>query len=402
MQVEIKAGHPRGTVAAPPSKSYAHRLLIGAALAAGESALQGIAMSQDVEATLRCLAALGAGYRLEGDALYVLGCGGKPAAKEPLLCGESGSTLRFLLPVALLGGGEIRFCGTERLMARGVGVYQEIFAPQGVDFCQKSDTLQVRGALKSGVYRPRGDVSSQFISGLLFALPLLAEDSRVEMQPPVESRAYIGLTLDVLRRCGISILPQGENAFAVAGGQHYQGGCFSVEGDWSNAAFFYALNALGGEVQVTGLNPHSLQGDRLCVEMLAALEKPGAELDLSNCPDLGPVLFAVAAAKHGAGFYGTKRLAIKESDRVQAMMEELAKFGVDGVIGENSVEISGGTFSPPCQPLQGHNDHRIVMALSVLAAFTGGIIQGAEAVNKSFGGFFQALSQLGLEVCYGD
>ncbi|MCR4963842.1 MAG: 3-phosphoshikimate 1-carboxyvinyltransferase [Firmicutes bacterium] len=402
MKAEFKGGSPKGTVAAPPSKSYAHRLLIAAALAAGESQLQGVALSQDIRATLDCLSALGAKYRLEDGVLHMNGCGGRPAAAGPLLCGESGSTLRLLLPVALLGGGEIRFCGTERLMARGVGVYREILTGTGIMLTEEKNALRISGLLQPGIYRPRGDVSSQFISGLLLALPLLPADSRIEIRPPVESRSYIRLTLDVLERFGIAVLPQGENAFAVPGGQQYRPGRFAVEGDWSNAAFFYALGALGGAVEVTGLNPHSLQGDRVCLDMLAALDSPGAELDLSDCPDLGPVLFAVAAAKHGARFYGTRRLAIKESDRVQAMLAELKKFGVEGKTGDNTVEIIAKSFGPPQQPLWGHNDHRIVMALSVLAAFTGGVIEGAEAVNKSFGGFFRALRQLGLEVDYAD
>ena len=217
------------------------------------------------------------------------------------------------------------------------------------------------------------------------------------MIPPVESRPYIDITLGVMRQFGIAVAQTEENIFHIPGGR-YRAVSAAVEGDWSNAAFFYALNALGGDVTVTGLTPDSLQGDRVCVGMLERLRNGFAEIDIAETPDLGPVLFAAAAALHGGRFTGTRRLAVKESDRAAAMAAELAKCGVKTEVEENAVAVLPGGLTKPAEPLCGHNDHRIVMALAVLLTQTGGTIEGAEAVGKSFPGFFTELGKLGIDV----
>ncbi len=393
MNVTIYPGRPRGTVAAPPSKSCGHRMLLCSALAAGESRITGISRSQDMAATMDCIRAMGGGCRLEGDTAYVTGTGGHAAADAVYPCRESGSTLRFFIPPALVPAGRAVFTGTPRLLERGVGIYETILPEKGISVEKTSDSVVFRGALAAGDYVLRGDVSSQFVSGLLLALPLLSGGSTVRVLPPVESRPYIAITRDVMASFGVQTEEREENLFFIPGGQRYRCRSATVEGDWSNAAF---LLALGDGVQVTGLRQDSLQGDRVCRQMLARLRQPGAALDLGACPDLGPVLFAAAARGHGAVFTGTRRLRIKESDRVAAMAQELAKFGVHLTAEENRVIIPGGGVRPPCRPLDGHNDHRIVMALSVLAAATGGTICGAEAVNKSYPDFFDVLQQLGL------
>ena len=391
---------PRGRVTVPASKSWAHRLLIGAALASGESVIENVAFSQDILATMDCLRALGAGFRTEGASVFVRG-GGAPEPNPLLPCRESGSTMRFLIPAALrLGGG--MFCGTSRLLDRGVGVYEALLRESAV-FQRISDTqLRVSGRLKPGAFAVPGNVSSQFISGLLFALPLLPGDSELTVLPPFESCGYVDLTLDAMGRFGIRVNRVGDSFF-IPGNQVYQAADETVEGDWSQAAFFCAMNTLGGEIRLDGLNPDSLQGDRVCRTLLARIEQGYMEADLADYPDLAPVLFAAAAAcGHGARFTGTRRLIIKESNRAGVMARELAKFGAQIGVAENAVTVSPCVLHAPIEPLNGSNDHRIVMALSVLAMRTGGTIQGAEAVRKSYPDFFEALQTLGVAVCITD
>ena len=401
MNAVFAPSQPRGAVHVPASKSCAHRMLICAALADGESALHNLEFSEDIFATINCLRVLGAEIEIDGSNVRVRGGvnandSGAPAL--PILpCHESGSTLRFLIPAALLLGSGV-FRGTARLLDRGVGVYEALLR-DCARFERTGDTeLRVSGLLRAGEYAVPGDVSSQFISGLLFALPVLRGDSALTVLPPFESCGYVDLTLDALRRFGICIRRECDRFF-IPGNQHYQAADATCEGDWSQAAFFFAMNALGGEVQVDGLNPDSLQGDRACADMLHRIQSGAMEADLSNCPDLAPALFAAAAAcGHGARFTGTRRLRIKESDRAAAMARELAKFGARLDVLENEVHVSPGAIHVPTETLNGCNDHRIVMALSVLAIFTGGTIQGAEAVRKSYPGFFRDLQSLGVSV----
>ena len=382
MKAVIQKSTARGQVTVPASKSYAHRLLICAGLAEGESRIHRLDRCEDVLASVDCLTAMGAQIRLTGDTALVRGCGGHPD-RGVFPCRESGSTLRFLLPPALLGG-----------------VYRDLLSPRGIDFAQEACAIAVSGTLRSGGYRIAGDISSQFISGMLFALPLCDGDSLLEVTEPFESRSYVSLTLDVLAQSGIQIETK-NNEYRISGGQRYRPLDTAVEGDWSNAAFFCALNALGGEVHIDGLRADSRQGYRVCVQLLERLRTPDAVIDLSDCPDLAPVLFAAAAAMEGGRFTGTRRLAIKESNRAAVMAQELAKFGIRVQCDANSVQVFPGGLHAPSEPLDGHNDHRIVMALSVLATRTGGVIEGAEAVAKSYPDFFEALQKAGVELTYG-
>ncbi len=392
MTVTIRPSAPAGSVAAPPSKSMAHRLLLCAGLAAGSSVIRGVAPSEDVLATTDCLRALGVDCALDGDTAVVDGAG-LLARTEPLACRESGSTLRFFAPLCLLDGRERTLTGSARLLERPLGVYEDICRARGLRFEKGETSLRLCGRLTPGVYELPGDVSSQFVSGLLFALPRLADGSVIRLRPPVESRAYIDMTMEALRAFGAEAAWRDETTIAVPGNQTLSPRELTVEGDWSNAAFFLALGA-----DVTGLRGDSLQGDRVCVEHFAALRAGAAEIDLSGCPDLGPVLFAFAAAHHGGTFTGTRRLRIKESDRVEAMREELAKFGVALTAEDDRVTVGCGARAP-WEGLRGHNDHRVVMALAVLCAKAGGgTIEGAEAVRKSFPDFFAKLRQLSVEV----
>lgn len=398
MNVIIAKSVARGKVAAPPSKSYAHRLLVCAALARGESVIRGVSASGDMAATLDCMEALGAHCERTGDAVRVRGAKRGAGAKAVFPCRESGSTLRFFIPLAPIFNEKGLFTGTERLMERGAGIYGELLPKMGATVEKSADGIRVFGTLKPGEYRLPGNVSSQFVSGLMFALPLLDGDSVIHVTPPVESRAYIDITLDALKSCGVMILETEENVFSVRGGQEYGAMDRAAEGDWSNAAFLLALNELGGDVEVTGLDTESLQGDRTCLALFEKLRKGGDGIDISGCPDLGPVLFALAAAGNGGRFTGIRRLRIKESDRAAAMAGELRKFGIDMRVTENDATVSGGGLHAPDAVLSGHNDHRIVMALSVLSTMTGGVIEGAEAVNKSYPDFFKTLCGLGVEM----
>ena len=399
MKVRIEKGTAKGTVSAPPSKSMAHRLLICAGLSGGECIVHGISDSEDMLATIDCLRALGVQCEKKEDTVRVSGIDiRKTAASENLNCRESGSTLRFFVPIALLTGKETVLAGSRRLMERPLSAYEELFPQRGIAFQKTEREIRTRGSLRYGSFEMDGNVSSQFVTGLLFALPLLEGDSRIVLRPPVESRSYIDMTLSALKLFGVEAGWQEENVLYIKGNQRYHAEEVFVEGDYSNAAFFEALNLLGGQVKIENLRKDSLQGDRVYEELFEALKRPGAELDLSDCPDLGPVLFAAAAAKHGGKFTGTRRLKIKESNRGEAMAEELRKFGVTAEVLENEVIVGRQGLREPKEVLDGHNDHRIVMSEAVLLTQTGGVIDGAEAVSKSFPDFFEKLASLGIEV----
>ena len=418
MTAYIRPGPPpSGVLAAPPSKSMAHRAVLCAALADGESRLTGLAHSQDIDATLAAAAALGAQVEAGESWARIAGAAPLQAPAAPVDCCESGSTLRFLIPLAALTGRPVAFTGRGRLMQRPQSVYQELFASQGLRFEQEGDTLTVAGPLRPGCFSLAGDVSSQFISGLLFALPLLDGDSRLCLKPPVESRSYIEMTRAAQSRFGVSSAWLDEYTLAVPGGQAYRPRDMAIEGDWSQVAFPAALGVLAGDVTVTGLEPGTLQGDAVILDILrrcggraeavpggvrfqkSALH--GTKIDLADCPDLGPILMALGLLCEGETVItNAGRLRLKESDRIAAMEQELRKLG-------GRIESDGGTVTvrrsalhAPAGPLWGHNDHRVVMSLTVLAAAAGLPVQidGAEAVAKSWPGFFAAVRQLGVEV----
>lgn len=400
MKVKIFPSKASGEIMAPPSKSLSHRALICGALS-GESMLYNVingSLSQDIGATENCLMHLGANLCVRGETVKIGGFDPKKAKPEVSLdCGESGSTLRFLIPLCLLSGERITLVGAPRLFERPLMVYEDICREQGIEFIKTERSLTLCGRLKSGCYRVRGDISSQFITGLLFALPLLDGVSIIEIVGELESASYIDLTLQTLQAFGIRIT-RNRNRFVILGNQRYKNTEFTVESDCSNAAFLEALSFLGGDVSVLGINQNTLQGDYVFKRILADMDMGRREFDLSDCPDLAPILFAVAAAKGGATFTGTARLKIKESDRASAMKTELSKFGIELLIGENSVTVAKGELKIPTETLNGHNDHRIVMSLAVLCTLTGGEIEGAEAVAKSYKGFFDDLEKLKIKL----
>ena len=399
MNVIIQPGRAKGTICAPPSKSMAHRLLICAGLSHGTSRISGLELNEDILATIDCLKNLGASCAIAGDTVMVTGMDPRKAEPSQILCcRESGSTLRFLIPLALLSGNSVTFTGSEALFSRPLDVYQQLCHDHGFTFERKNTHLNIKGILSGGTYQIPGNISSQFITGLLFALPLTKNDSRIEITTALESKSYIDLTLQALHDFGVKAWWDSDTAICIPGNQQYRPQNMTVEGDYSGAAFFAALNTFGSEVEITGLSPDSLQGDRVYADFFPQLCQGRPTIDIADCPDLGPILFAVAAAKNGAAFTGTRRLKFKESDRSAAMAQELTAFGTEVLVEENAVTIIPTAFHHPQKIHYGHNDHRIVMALAVLLTLTGGEIAGAEAVQKSFPDFFSKLQSLGIHV----
>lgn len=399
MQVNILPGKAVGKVLAPASKSIAHRLLICAGMSEGESVIRGISHSEDMMATLDCLKALGAKCSRDGDTVTVQGIDFKSAMPNaPLYCRESGSTLRFMLPLALLSGNEAKLCASASLMQRPMSVFWALCKEKGLMYKQDAQSISVKGPLCHGDYTVVGNISSQFISGLLFALPLLGGDSTIHIIPPIESRSYINLTVSALQEFGVSVIWKDDRTLYIRGNQRYKAHDTTVEGDYSNAAFLDAFNLFDGSVTVDGLSESSIQGDKVYKRYFEMLCKGTPAIHIGDCPDLGPILFSVAAAKNGGIFNGTRRLRIKESDRAQAMAQELKKFGSSVTVYDDTVVVYPAAFHAPAEPLLGHNDHRIVMALSVLLTLTGGQVIGAEAVRKSFPDFFEYLEKLNISV----
>lgn len=398
MKVTITPGKAKGVICAPPSKSMAHRLLMGAGLADGISTVRNIDLSEDIKATLGILNALGATYTMDEGTVTIQGIGGgRKQAGAPLDCKESGSTLRFFVPLVLLSEGTYEFTGAKRLFERPLSIYEDICNEQGIVFEKRENGLRVSGKLQATHYRVPGNISSQFITGLLYALPLLETGSVLEVLPPVESSAYIEMTLEALGQFGIQIQREG-NSYVIPGGQMYHPQEVTVEGDYSNAAFLEALSFLGGDVLVEGLRKDTLQGDSVYQAYYNELKQQSPQMDLSGCPDLGPILMGLAAAQNGAHFTGTGRLRIKESDRGAVMAEELAKFGIRVDVMDNEIVVHKGMLAKPREPLSSHNDHRIAMTMATLCTLTGGTIDGAEAVRKSYPKFYEVLRKLGIEV----
>ena len=373
-----------GQVQPPPSKSMGHRILIASALAGGPLP-EGLGDSQDIRATRACLSALGEG----GMDLPVLDCG------------ESGSTLRFFIPIALaLRGGGV-FLGRGRLMERPQGVYRELFLPRGIRWEQSGDRLTLQGRLAAGKFSLPGGVSSQFVTGLLFALPLVEGESELVLTSPLESRGYVDMTLAVLSGFGVEAENQDYQRFRVPGGQRYAPRAMEAEGDWSQAAFWYAARFLGHRVEVLGLSRDSVQGDRVVLEYMERLRGPGeVSLDLSGCPDLAPPLAAMAAVREGTTrFTGAARLRMKESDRLSSIAAALTALGVRAEEGPDILTVQGqraltGGTVDSC------SDHRIAMMAAVLATRCQEpvTLTQPQCVEKSYPDFWMHYRMLGGEV----
>ncbi len=402
MIAKIEKSTANGSVYAPSSKSMAHRLLICAALTDGESTINKVTFSEDILATLDCLKTMGAKFEITEDTVKIQGLKSVFMTEEnDFYCRESGSTLRFFVPLLLLSNQKQTLHGAGRLMQRPMEVYETLCKEQNLLFSQ-GETLTVCGSLKAGDYYIKGDISSQFITGLLFALSCMNDDSRIHILPPFESASYVGMTIASMKEFGVEVCEEDDLTFFIKGGQKYQSRTIDVEGDYSGSAFLDAFNFIGGKVETLGLNENSLQGDMIYKKYFTLLDYGTPNLDVSDCPDLAPILMTLAAERNGAKLLGTKRLKIKESDRGVVMAQELSKFGADIELFENEIVVHKSTLSSPKELLCGHNDHRIVMSLAVLSSVYGGEITDAQAVAKSFPNFFEIIKQLGVEVNIND
>ena len=414
MKVKVYPSVCTGEIQIPPSKSMAHRAIMCASLAKGKSVISNIAYSDDILATIAGMRALGASITMEKDTVVIEGIQSLPQKPLQVDCNESGSTLRFFVPLFSLSGQPITFLGRNRLLKRPQGVYQTMFEQQGHRFDQTEQQLIVQGALKAGSYEIDGSISSQFITGLLFALPLLEQDSIIHIKPPFESRSYIELTLQMLKTFGVTAEFQDNHTLYIPGNQSYQACDYTVEGDYSQMAFYAVLAAIQNDLYCKGVTSSSKQGDKVILSILEDCnckieskqegylvhksELTATEIDLADCPDLGPVLNVLGMyAKGTTRIYHAARLRYKESDRIAAMEEELKKFHTDITTTEDEIFIKGKPTYCCEQELSGHTDHRIVMSMTVaaLCSETPVIINGAECINKSYPNFFEDIQSIG-------
>ena len=417
-KITINPSRLVGKVKAPPSKSFAHRAVISAFLSGGECTIRNLVLSEDIKATLSCITKFGAKVEFDEEkkTAVISRALGKRRNKIRLNCRESGSTLRFFIPIALCFCENVEFVGSGRLMKRPLRPYFDIFDKFGIAYKKEADRLMITGKLTAGEFYLDGSLSSQFLTGLLFALPLLDGDSRIIIEGGLSSKGYIDITLDVLKKFGIKIENENYQTFIIKGNQKYRERHYNVEGDFSQAAFFLVAGALGCDVTCTGLNDASLQGDKKIVELIEAtgakVEKFGVSrfkgiatpvmhgitVDADEIPDLVPILAVLLAfCKGESRIINAGRLRIKESDRLAAICAELKKMGAEIEEGEDFLTIKGRQVLGGAE-VSSHNDHRIAMATAIAAIRSEGpvTIDGAQkCVQKSYPNFFEDYTLLG-------
>ncbi len=417
MNIRIEPRPLGGKVRIISSKSLSHRYVLAAGLAQGQSDIRNVLVSDDLKATKNALSALGVRFE---DTL--INGGDFILRQDTIDVMESGSTLRFMIPVSMLQPRAVTFTGRGRLDQRPLDVYETLFNKQGMTFSRPADAwlpLTVQGPLKAGYFPVPGDISSQFVTGLMFACPLLKKDSVIELTSPLQSKGYVDLTMDVLKRFGIHILKVDPFIY-IKGGQSYQPQSLTVEGDFSQAAFFFVAGTVGQTIELSALNPLTKQGDAAIVDILRKmgadityqtkeatyLVKPsqtkGTTIDLADVPDLGPILMVLAALSEGKTvFKHIKRLRIKESDRMEAMRRTLTSFGVNIKVLEDEAVIEGVTRLRGNQSFDSFGDHRIAMAIAIASQHADGpvTIENAGVVSKSFPDFFDIFQTLG-GVCH--
>lgn len=441
-ELTIEPKKLKGAVRIPPSKSMAHRAVICAALSNGISVIDNIDYSDDIIATIEGMKALGAEVIQEGRKLIINGENIFKKNGGVVDCNESGSTLRFLVPLSIAKGNNIKFVGRGNLGKRPLKTYYDIFDKQGIAYSCEDGVLDlsINGELKGGEFPVEGNISSQFISGLLFTLPLLKEDSKVIITTNLESKGYIDLTLSMMKKFGIEIENKDYKEFIIKGNQEYQATNYKVEGDYSQAAFYLCAGALGNDVVCNDLEEGSLQGDKECIDILKRMgaiflkefrvtqdyhkyegvederfthenkfilglgfgseELRGTVIDASQCPDIIPVVTVVAALSNGeTRIINGERLRIKECDRLHAICTELNKLGAniteleDGLIIKGVKELKGGN-------VDSHSDHRIAMSLAIASTrcVEDVILRDPECVKKSYPHFWDDFKMLGGQI----
>ena len=419
MDVIITPNKLSGSVVIPPSKSLSHRAIIAASLAKGKSKISNVMYSNDIKATINAMRACGA--KIEEYKDYLIIEGSDVIRKESIIdANESGSTIRFMIPIALVSDEEITFVGKNHLVKRPLDTFLEIFDKQGIKYERGEDylPLKVNGGLKSGEFTVRGDISSQFITGLLYALPLLDGDSVIHISTEMESKGYIDLTIDILKMFGIEIENRNYQEYYIKGNQKYKPCDYTIEGDYSQSAFFLVANALGADIKLLAMEEKSHQGDKKIIndmndfgfstkfindELVIDKKNPhSAIIDFSQSPDLGPALTVLASLVPGKSeFINAGRLRIKECDRITCMKEEINK------LGGNVEELPDGMIINGVNKLQGgvvdsHNDHRVAMSLAMATLKMDGELKilNASSVSKSFPNFWEVFENLGGKVRY--
>ncbi|RHM58888.1 MULTISPECIES: 3-phosphoshikimate 1-carboxyvinyltransferase [Coprobacillaceae] len=421
-QIKLNPTKLKGQVSVPPSKSLAHRAIIAASLSNGQSRIDNIEYSQDIKATIKAMEALGT--RIEQYDDYLIIDGKSTFSKNNTMpgveidCEESGSTLRFMVPISIAKENKVRFIGRGNLGKRPLDTFYEIFERQNIGYLYRENVLDLNivGTLKPDLYRIPGHISSQFITGLLFALPLLSSDSIIEITTPLESKGYIDLTLDVLKLYGIEIINHNYKQFIVRGRQEYQARDYRVEADFSQAAFYLVAGALNNDVTLMDLNLNSLQGDKATIDFLQAmnctLEKKNGGIqvvshglqhtvvDASQCPDVIPVVtLALALSKGHSEVINASRLRIKECDRLSATVLELNKLGAKVIEHESSMEIEGVDYLTG-GAVSSHDDHRMAMMLAIASTVCKEpmVIDNKECVKKSYPSFWEDFAALGGKI----
>lgn len=421
MNVTITPNQLKGDVIIPPSKSLSHRAIIAASLALGKSTISNVIYSDDIKATIAAMRSCGAKIEEYSDYLVIEGSKVK-RVNDIINANESGSTIRFMIPIALVCDEPITFTGNNHLVKRPLDLYTEIFDKFNIKYELPTDNflpMKVYNGIKPGIYEIRGDISSQFITGLLYSLPLLNGDSKIVITTKLESKGYIDLTMDILKKFGISIITDDYITFDIKGNQEYKPYDYTIEGDYSQVAFWAVAGMLGADIKMLNMNEDSFQGDK---KILKDIEDFGGEckfngsiltskpvspkactIDFAQSPDLGPILTVLAAVSEGTTkFINVERLRIKECDRVTCMIEELTKMGAILEETKDTMTITGVKRLKGSMDLDSHNDHRIVMALVIASLVCEGDlkINNAKAIRKSYPHFFEAFEAVGGRVIY--
>lgn len=409
MRARILKSKLEGSIKIPPSKSMSHRAIILGSLSKGRSIITNVLFSDDIIATTEAMISLGAKIEAGEDSLIIDGIENFQLTDElEIDCNESGSTLRFLIPIVSLFNTDVKLLGRGRLLKRPQSVYQTIFDEQNLEFIHTDDFIKLSKSLKPGVYEVAGDVSSQFITGLLFTLPFLNGDSVIKIRPPFESASYVKLTLELMEKFGAEIIQVDDLTFEIKGNQNLKSYDYQIEGDYSQIAFFAVAGAINNDLDCIGVSHDSSQGDSQIVDILKnagcnvemidngyRFKKSnlvGSTIDLADCPDLGPILTVMAAcAKGTTTFINAERLRIKESDRIEAMEENLRKLGVDITSTDNTMTVVGGISETSDTILSSFKDHRIAMSLAIIGSTLENpiIINDAEVVSKSYPNFYE-------------
>jgi len=413
MNVLITPGSMTGSIAVPPSKSQTHRAIIAASLAKGKTVIHNAAVNDDVAATIAAMAKIGVKIINNGSQLIVNGVSRIVVSDDNIIdCNESGSTLRFILPILALSREKVVYTGKPALMKRPMSAYDDIGRQRGLVYQQNEKSIMVSGTLTPGVYPVPGSISSQFISGLLFALPLLKGDSEIRIAEPLESKGYVDMTIDILRRFGVRI-EERPSGYVVPGNQCYSPANVTIEGDHSQMAFFGAAGLLTGDILCRNIAPTSLQPDRRFLDVVRAMKGAfeiqengirfhrsnlqGCVVDVSQCPDVAPIISVLGAFADGTTVIeNAARLKYKESNRLQTTYDILKGLGADIEMSDTSLTIrgrptlDGGLLDPA-------PDHRIVMSAAIAATRCTKpvMIRHAEAVNKSYPNFWNDFKSAG-------